>query len=163
MSSPAVDIYYSLYGTILNAVTAPRGAVGAGGGRVRVGVRRQERFGGGGLVKRRTEVRRRRGRAPLGLSQVSEESSVKPPSSSASSSPGGRPGRAPPRLLHHSRCSFNQSSTRTHTLSHLTHRPDTTPLKPTPSPRPPPPTCRCHVGPEPRLPAGAAARQQKTK
>lgn len=25
MSSPAVDIYYSLYGTILNAVTAPRG------------------------------------------------------------------------------------------------------------------------------------------
>lgn len=30
MSSPAVDIYYSLYGTILNAVTAPRGA---GGGR----------------------------------------------------------------------------------------------------------------------------------
>lgn len=26
MSSPAVDIYYSLYGTILNAVTAPEGA-----------------------------------------------------------------------------------------------------------------------------------------
>lgn len=32
MSSPAVDIYYSLYGTILNAVTAPRGAVGVGVG-----------------------------------------------------------------------------------------------------------------------------------
>lgn len=46
MSSPAVDIYYSLYGTILNAVTAPRGAVGVEGGRVRVGVRRQRRFGG---------------------------------------------------------------------------------------------------------------------
>lgn len=30
MSSPAVDIYYSLYGTILNAVTAPRGAGGGG-------------------------------------------------------------------------------------------------------------------------------------
>lgn len=28
MSSPAVDIYYSLYGTILNAVTAPRGTGG---------------------------------------------------------------------------------------------------------------------------------------
>lgn len=25
MSQPAVDIYYSLYGTILNAVTAPKG------------------------------------------------------------------------------------------------------------------------------------------
>lgn len=45
MSSPAVDIYYSLYGTILNAVTAPRGAVGVGvgGRRVRVGVRRRKK------------------------------------------------------------------------------------------------------------------------
>lgn len=37
MSSPAVDIYYSLYGTILNAVTAPRGA--GGGARERRAVR----------------------------------------------------------------------------------------------------------------------------
>lgn len=56
MSSPAVNIYYRLYGTILNAVAAPWGAAGEGrgckGGRVRVEVRWQRR------LRERTDGRR---------------------------------------------------------------------------------------------------------